>query len=292
MTAKKAYKKRTLGNRIRSYATIVFGLLLYAFGLTAFLLPAKIVSGGISGIASLIYFSTGFPVGIGYLVMNVALIIIAIRLLGASFGIKTMLAVIGLSFIISVFEVFFHKPLITDITMATALGSIMCGAGIGIVFTQGGSTGGTDIIAMIVNKYYNISPGRMIMYLDVVIVSMSFVLFRSVEKLVYAYVSMAISAYVIDLVLSGSNQSVQILIFSKKNEVIADRIGNEIGRGITLLDAQGWFSKEKSKVLLVLTKKYETNEIFRIIKEEDPEAFLSMANVSGVFGEGFEKLKV
>jgi uncharacterized membrane-anchored protein YitT (DUF2179 family) len=276
---------------IRSYSTILFGLMVYSIGLTAFLLPAQVIGGGITGVATLIYFATKFPVGLGYFIINLGLLVIAIRMLGGSFGFKTIYAVIVLSLTLSIFQAIFTNPIVKDPFMATVIGSILTGAGIGIVFTQGGSTGGTDIIAMVVHKYRNVGPGRIILILDVIIISSSYFLFQSIERMMYGYVSMGISSYVIDTVLSGSKQSVQILIFSARNDEIADRIGKELGRGITMLDAHGWYSKEKKNVLLVLVKKYESNEVFRIIKEVDPEAFTSLANVSGVFGEGFDQLK-
>ena len=175
--------------------------------------------------------------------------------------------------------------------MATVIGGILSGAGVGIVFSQGGSTGGTDIIAMMINKKYNISLGRLILYMDIFIIASSFLLFGSIEKIVYGYVSMGITSYVIDLILEGSNQSYQIFVFSKKHEEIASRISTEVGRGITLINGQGWYSKEEMKVLLVLVKKYESSHTLRIIKEVDPSAFISLGSVMGVYGEGFDRIK-
>jgi uncharacterized membrane-anchored protein YitT (DUF2179 family) len=171
------------------------------------------------------------------------------------------------------------------------LGGIMGGAGIGIVFSQGGSTGGTDIIAMIINKYRNISPGRIILYLDVFIIASSYFIFGSIEKIVYGYVAMGITSYTIDLLFTGSKQSVQIFIFSKQYDVIADRIGKEVMRGVTIIDGKGWYTGEQTKVLLVMAKKPEAGQVFRIIKEVDRDAFMSVNNVMGVYGKGFEQLR-
>jgi len=284
--------KLNFWKKVKTHATITFGLILTAIGWMGFLIPAQITGGGISGVCALIFYATKFPVGISFLVFNVFLILISIKILGLKFGIQTVYGVIGLSIFFSICQPIFTAPIVKDAFMAAVIGGILSGAGIGLVFTQGGSTGGTDIIAMIVNKYRNISLGRSILYQDVIIIASSFILFHSIEKIVYGYVTMAITSYVIDLVLEGSNQSYQILVFSKKHEEIATRISSEVGRGITLFEGQGWYSKEKMKILLVLVKKYESAQVLRIIKETDPNAFLSLGNVMGVYGEGFERIKV
>lgn len=277
---------------LKPYTIITFGLIVYAIGLTAFLIPAKITGGGISGVATIIYFATGFPVGYGYLLLNIVLLVIAIRALGANFGVKTIFAVIMLSGILAFFQTIFKARILADTFLTTVIGGILTGTGIGIVFTQGGSTGGTDIIALIINKNNNIRPGRIILYIDVFIISSSYIILRSVESVVYGYVAMAITGYVIDLVLSGSQQSVQMLICSKRYDEIAERVGKEVGRGITLLDGQGYYLKEQTKILMILTKKQESSHVFRIIKDIDPNAFISISNVSGVYGKGFDKLKI
>lgn len=276
---------------IRTHLIMTFGLFLTALGWTAFLIPAKITGGGITGVSTLIFFGTGFPVGISYLIINAVLIVFAIKILGRSFGVKTIFSVVVLSLLFSLLQQFITEPIIKDAFLSTVLGGILGGAGVGIVFTQGGSTGGTDIIAMIINKYKNISPGRIILYLDVFIIASSYLLFQSIEKIVYGYVTMGIASYTIDLLFTGSKQSVQMLIFSKKHEEIANRIGKELGRGITLIDGKGWYSGEQTKILLVMVRKPEASQIFRIIKEIDQQAFMSVNNVMGVYGQGFEKIR-
>jgi len=171
------------------------------------------------------------------------------------------------------------------------LGGGFCGIGLGIVFSRGGSTGGTDIIAMIVNKYRNVSPGRVILYCDVLIIASSYIVFQSVEKLVYGYVTMWVVSYAVDAFLSGANKSAQMFIFSEKYQEIADFI-NESSRGVTVIDGVGWYTKENIKVVISVVKKRETGAIFRKIKELDPDAFISMASVMGVYGKGFDKLKL
>ena len=277
--------------RIKPEIIITFGLFLTALGWTAFLIPAEITGGGISGVATLIFYATGLPVGISFLIINVFLVIFAIKMLGARFGIKTIYAVVVLSVFLAVLQQAITEPIIKENFMSAVIGGILAGAGVGIVFTQGGSTGGTDIIAMIVNKYKNISPGRVILYLDVLIISSSYLLFHSIEKMVYGYVTMGVASYVIDMVLSGSKQSFQIFIFSREHEKIADRLGTEVGRGITILDGKGWYSKEPVKLLMIMVRKHESNHVFRIVKEVDNKAFISVGSIMGVYGEGFEHIR-
>ena len=246
-----SFKKR-IGRIIKSHVIITFGLLVYAFAWTSFLIPNHITGGGIAGLAALIFYSTGFPVGISVLLFNAVLIAIALKTVGFSFGLKTVFGVLVLSFFLSIFQYYIKTPIITDRFLAAVIGGIMAGAGIGIVFTQGGSSGGTDIIAMTINKYRNYSPGQVIMYCDVVIIASSYLVFRSLEIMVYGYVTMFVTSYAIDFVLSGSNQSYQVFVFSKKYDIIANRINGELHRGVTLLDGQGWYSKEELKVVMVL----------------------------------------
>jgi uncharacterized membrane-anchored protein YitT (DUF2179 family) len=175
--------------------------------------------------------------------------------------------------------------------MSSIIGGILSGIGIGIVFTQGGSSGGTDIIAMMINKYRNTSPGRLILYIDVFIISLSLILFHSIEMLVYGFVTLVISSFSIDFVLSGSSQSFQVFVFSRNYEQIANRIASELNRGVTLIDGQGWYSKEPTKVLMILLRKNESTHLLHIVKQEDPNAFISMGSVMGVYGKGFETIK-
>lgn len=270
---------------------ITLGLLLNVLGWVLFLIPADITGGGVSGIAAIIYFATRFPMGLSFLAINALLILIAVRLLGASFGVKTIYSVLVLSLLFSLLQGIIKHPLIQDDFMATVIGGFMAGAGVGVVFTQGGSTGGTDIIAMIVNRYRNTSPGRVILLCDVVIISSSFFVFRSVEKVVFGFVVMAIMSYTIDMVISGARQSYQLFVFSRYYEQIAERIANEVHRGVTIINGQGWYTKENQKVLFVLVRKHEVNEVFKIIRQVDPRAFMSLAEVMGVYGEGFDRIR-
>ncbi len=294
---KNSMEFKTAFKASRMYSIIVFGIFLYALSWTAFLLPHKITGGGVSGIGALVFYATGFPVGYTYFIINIGLILLAIKVLGANFGVKTIFGVTTGAILLSLLQTFIHEPVIEDKFLSAIIGGILSGVGLGIVFTQGGSTGGTDIIAMIINKYRNISPGRVILYCDVFIIGSSFLVLtellpvKRIETIVYGYVAMAITAYAIDAVLSGSRQSVQMLIFSKKYYEIADRITTQLNRGVTVIDGQGWYTKESQKVVITMVRKHEVSDIYKIVKEIDNQAFMSVANVMGVYGQGFERIR-
>jgi uncharacterized membrane-anchored protein YitT (DUF2179 family) len=284
-------KKPNIQLIIKDYFIMLMGLTLYALSWTLFLVPAQITGGGISGLAAVIFYSTKIPIGLTFFAINVVLVGIAMKILGASFGIKTIFSMSVLSVLFSIPQNMFPGAIINDNFLSAVLGGMMGGVGIGLVFSRGGSTGGTDIIAMIINKYRNISPGRIIMYCDVIIIGSSYFLVHSLDKMVYGFVSMAVVSYTVDAFLSGSNASAQIFIFSPKYEEIADFIKNETLRGVTVLNGTGWYTQQDVKVLMTIVRKKETSILFRKVKEIDPEAFISMASVMGVYGQGFDKIK-
>lgn len=277
---------------IKEYVTILFGLGLYALGWTGFLLPHQITTGGVTGLAALVYFANGLPVAVTYLSINLVLLVISVRMFGWKFSLRTIFGVAVLTLFLSVAQNLINKPLLVDEPfMACVIGGLLAGAGVGIVLTANGSTGGTDIVALIINKYRNITPGRAMLYSDLVIICSSYFLFHSVDKILYGLTSLAVSAYAVDMVLNGDRQSVQFFIFSSKFETIAMRINNEAHRGVTVLDGMGWYSKEPAKVLCVMARKNESVKIFRIVKQEDPNAFVSQGSVIGVYGKGFDIMK-
>jgi uncharacterized membrane-anchored protein YitT (DUF2179 family) len=276
---------------VRSYTIITIGLFINAVSWNAFLIPSKIVGGGVTGLATLIYFATDIPMAVSYLVINAVLILLALKILGKNFGIKTIYAILVLTLFFSIIPQFIKEPLVNDRFMAAIIGGILGGLSIGMVFTQGGSSGGTDIIALIINKYRNISPGRILLVCDVIIIASSYFIFKSIETIVYGYVTMGVFSYVIDLVIMGAKQSVQIFIFSKQNQEIADRIGKDIGRGVTIIKGQGWYTKTDTDILMVIVRKYEIQNIFKTVKEIDKDAFISLANAMGVYGKGFDNIK-
>ncbi len=283
--------KPKLMKNIKEYSIITIGLFINALGWTAFLIPAEITGGGITGVATLIFYASKFPIGISYLAINAVLILSSFKMLGKGFGIKTIYAITVLSIFLSVLQGLIKEPIVNENFMSAVIGAILAGVGVGIVFGQGGSTGGTDIIAMMINKYRDISPGKVILYADVLIISSSFLIFHSLEKMVYGYVTMAITAYTIDLILTGTKRTVQLFVFSKDYEKIAERVASDIKRGITVLDGKGWYTQADAKILLILVRKQESYDILRIIKEIDPKAFVSVNNVMGVYGKGFDSIK-
>lgn len=281
-----------LVKKIQDYGIMTFGLFLFAMAWTLFVIPAEIAGGGISGVAAVVFYATKIPVSITYFSINIVLVLVAIKFLGANFGVKTIYSIVVVSGFFGIFQDVLSEPLVDDMFLSAVLGGMMSGAGLGIVFSRGGSTGGTDIIAMIVNKYRNVSPGRVIMLCDVVIIGSVYFVFQSVEKLVYGYVMMWVVSYALDSFLSGANRSAQMFIISKKYEEIARFIGDEAYRGVTLLDGSGWYTKKETKIVMSVVRKKETGAIFRKIKQIDPDAFISMGSVMGVYGQGFDKLKL
>lgn len=274
------------------------GLIVYAIGFSCFILPYEMTSGGVSGIGALIYYVTGFPPSYTYFIINLALLAFALKILGLKYTIKTLIATGIISLLIGVGQSVvtsetgeLYKVVGEQKFMACVLGGLCEGLGLGLVFQAGGSTGGSDIIASIINKYKPISLGRAMLMVDIFIVSLNWFVLRDIETLVMSYCLMFIAINMIDYVINGARQSVQFIIISENYEQIATRINNEMDRGCTILEGHGWYSKQKRPVLLVMAKKFERKDIFDLIHKEDPNAFVSMSNVEGVFGEGFDPIK-
>lgn len=283
---------------MQDYGKMLLGLAIYSIGYTLFLLPYQITSGGVSGIAALIYYSTGFQAQYSYFLINCALLVFALRIMGRSYFVRTIVATSLVSLGIGFLQDIITQPDGTLLRcigdqkfMACVIGGCMEGLGLAFVFLSGGSTGGTDIIASCVNKYRDISLGRVMLYADIFIISCSYLIFHDIETLVIGYLTMMISMNVLDFVINGARQSVQFIIISGKHEEIADSVGRKMERGVTILYGAGWYSKEQRQVLLILAKKHESHQLFALIQEIDPYAFVSMSNVEGVFGEGFDKIK-
>ena len=276
----------------KDYLTILLGTFMYALGVTQFIMPHKFVLGGLTGIAVLFNYAFGLPVSVQVLVMNAILLLIAYRTLGSEFLVKTVVGVASLSFFIGMFESFQLPTIMTqEPLMAGLIGSIVAGSGVGLVMSVNGSTGGTDIIILIINKYRNVTPGRMMLFIDMVIVTSSFVLFRSVETIVYGIIIIAVISTSVDWILNGIRQSVQFFIVSQRYEDIANEINIQLNRGCTVLDGTGWYTQKPQKVLLVMAKRSESNSIFRLVKSIDSSAFISQANVNGVYGKGFDRMR-
>ena len=280
---------------MKDFMFIVFGILSYAVGYTAFILPERVVMGGVSGLSALIYYATNIPAGISIFVLNITLLIIAFSALTKQFVVRTIIGVILISMFIGALQPFFQAyPIITageDKFMHVLIGGMLSGAGLGIVFSHNGSTGGTDIITVLLTKHFNLSFGRAMQFIDCTIICSSYLLFHSMETIVYGVVFTLVASYVCDFVVNGSRQTVQFLIISKNYKEIADTINRRVNRGVTVIEGKGWYSKENVEMLVVLSRKYESQDIFAVIKQIDPQAVVSQTFCHGVFGEGFDKIK-
>ncbi len=294
--------------KLREYILIAVGLIPYGLAVNQILLPHTIVSGGLTGISELIYFSTqgviqnfpgatqpGIPVWFSTIVINGILLLIALKDLGWRFCLRTLYGAGCLAFWLKVIPIT-EMPLLSDPFMAIIAGGVLCGLGLGIAFLNNGNSGGTDIVVMIVNKHWHLPMGRILLYCDIVIISCAFFLPQvqesenPIEKVIYGLVFSVVLASMVDWVMAKRRQSVQFFIFSKKHAEIATAINERARRGVTILDGTGWYSKEPVKVVTVLAKKSESNKIFDLVHEIDPNAFVSQSEVVGVYGQGFGRL--
>ncbi|MDR0688415.1 MAG: YitT family protein [Prevotellaceae bacterium] len=283
---------------LKDYAVISVGLFIYVFAWVAFIVPNGIVGGGVSGVGALIYYATGFEISYSYLLANALLLLLGVRIIGRHFGAKTIYGILLSAVLFHYLPLVIPEALIAQVKSEPNLllwalvGGIFEGTGIGIAFTRSGNTGGTDIIALIVSKFKHINPGRVLLYCDAIIIGSSiFLPDRTVLSLLYGGIMVTVSTYVIDALLVGSKQSLQVLVFSEQYEAIADEVCKVLGRGVTMLYAKGWYTKHERNVLLLVVRKYEINAVYRIINNVDKDAFVSTASVTGVFGEGFEPIK-
>lgn len=295
---------------LREYLLVTVGIISYALGWSIFLLPNNLIGGGVSGFASILFYATGVPMGFTYLVLNIILLVVGTKILGTGFGGKTIYAIIMTAIMLAVFPKIIPTDFIHEFALSngklicTVLGGIIAGMGIGLSISQGGSTGGTDIVALLWCKFHPASPGRVILIVDVVII-LSSLLFPSytetgdilpfAEKLavvVYGLIQVTVSGYAVDMYLSGTKQSVQAFIFTKKVKEMADAIAFDMKRGVTVIPAKGWYSKEDREVLMVVTRKTDLNLLLRYVKTIDPDAFLSVSSVMGVYGQGFDTIKL
>jgi len=300
MTAK--LTKADIWEMCKSNMLFLLGIVIYVISYVCFLLPYQLISGGMNGISTIIYYTLGFPPSITYLVMNVFLILLGLKVMGWRYSLKTVVAIFIISFLINIFQQAIttvdaqgHEHLLHIVGdqkfMACVIGALMEGLGLALVFLSGGSTGGIDIIASSINKYWNISLGRLMLCIDLAIIGSSYFVFRNLETMVVGYLTMLMSMFFLDYVTNGLRQSVQFIIVSDKYEEIATQVNKKIERGVTVLYGEGFYSKEKRHVLLILAKKIESRALFALIRQIDPKAFVSMGNVEGVFGEGFDKIK-
>ena len=301
MASKSTFRKALV--TFKEYLLITVGLLLYTLAWAVFLLPNNLVGGGITGLGSIIQYSTGFNVAYSYIIINTILVLIAMKVLGGGFGAKTIYALIVTALFLRFLPGMVPQEFITNFTadngklMCVIFAGAMVGLGIALTFAQGGSTGGTDIIALMVSKFYRVSPGTVIAVLDLLIIGSSMLIPNGASLsdklliLLYGFVLTGVTNYTLDFAINGRRQSVQLFIFSEQYETLTDRICNEIHRGVTLLESQGGYSKHTGKLVVVIVKRTETSKILKLIKEVDPDAFISIGNVSEVYGKGFEPIK-
>lgn len=296
--------KSYIMHELKDYALISLGVILYAMGVTIFMLPYNLTTGGVAGIASIVYYATGIEVQVTYIIINAALLVAAIKVLGIRFCFKTIYAVFFMTFILWLLqriieipdpanpgEMMLPKFIGEESFMACVLGAIFCGIGVGVCFENNGSTGGTDIIAAIVNKYKTMSLGSVIMACDVVIISSCYFIFHDWYRVIYGFVMLFICSTTIDYWMRRRHQSVQFMIFSRNPDAIADAIV-KMHHGVTMLDGQGWYTRTDRKVIVSVVRRREQFVIQRMIKSIDPYAFVSMTDASGVWGEGFDQIKV
>ena len=298
--------KQDLIYEVRDYFNITLGLMLYTLGFTVFLLPYEIVTGGIAGISAIVFYSTGFPVQYTFFIINAALIILALKTLGWKFLTKTIYATFMLTFMLEVAQEIVVQPDGTfykllgegNDFMSLVIGCIITGTALAVVFLNNGSTGGTDIVAAVVNKFHNISLGKALIMVDFCIIGSCLFIdsFGAIDlrfrKVVFGLCTMLIECLMLDYVMYWQRQSVQFMIFSKKYQEIAYAISRKTDHTLTILDGHGFWTGRPTKVICLLAKKRESLLIFRIVKQIDPNAFVSQSSVIGVYGEGFDEMKV
>lgn len=323
-----SFLKKSALTIFKEWALVTLGILIYVLGWSLFLLPNNLIGGGVSGISSMIQYATDgtIQMGYSYFIINAILVVLAVVVLGMGFGAKTIYAIILASVALRFMPGMIPESIINTLAiqngklMSVLMGGLMAGIGIGMSISNGGSTGGTDIVALIYTKYHNVSPGKVILFLDFIIISSSLIIpsyvadidpatgtailnsagepmthlmpfADKVTTVVYGLILVTVNSYVLDMYISGQQQSVQLFINSKEYEKIADAITQDLHRGVTVLDGKGWFTKQDTKVLMVLTRKADLNVMLRYIKQIDPQAFLSVSSVSGVYGKGFDTIK-
>ena len=292
-------KKGRIWEFLKDFFAINLGMATYALGWAAFLLPYHITTGGMTGMFAILYYLTKFPISAAVLISNAILLVIAFKPLGWKFVGKTAYAALALSFFLEMGQQIMTSPDGTLMqvlgpgqdSMACVLGAILNGLGIGIVFLSGGSTGGWDIIAALVNKYKNISFGRALLILDFVVIASCWPIFHDVRLVVFGYVTLVVYTYALDMLINSTRQDIQFIIFTNKPNEISQRIITETCHSVTLMDGEGYYSHQDIKVLITIVHKRESVNILRMIKETDPAAFVSQSRAEGVYGNGFNAIR-
>lgn len=290
-----ALNKKALFREITDYVMIAIGMLSYSIGWSIFLLPNNITVGGVAGLSSIIYWWQHIPVQTTYFAVNILLLAAALKVLGLKFCIKTIFGVSMMTLFVAILRNAFPHPTILheEPFMASIIGSCFCGVGLAFGLSNGGSSGGSDIVAAMINKHKDISLGRVILLTDIVIVTLSYLVLHNWELVIYGYVILFITSFVLDQVINSNRRSVQFLIISEKYEEICHRIVNEPPyRGCTLVDATGYYTGNNLRLVIVVTKQRESALLFRLIDDIDPNAFVTQSAVIGVYGRGFDHFKI
>lgn len=284
--------KTRIFKTVKEYSVMAFALALYVFSWTAFLIPNQIPGGGVTGMSSILNYAFGIPISYSYLAINAFLLIAGTMIMGKGFGFKTIYCVLVSTLYFQIFPLIPWTSNIDDNLINSIIGGAMSGLGISLVFTQGGSTGGIDIIALVINKYKEVSPGRVFMFADLIIISSVLLLpDKSLQDIVYGYVVTVAFSYTVDQFLTGTKQSVQMLIITRKYEEVANKLCYELDKGVTAINSIGWYHKSESMIIMVVTRKHFMHEVMAAVKEVDNKAFLTVSTVMGVYGEGFEQVK-
>ena len=277
---------------IREYIIITVALCFYVFGWTGFLIPNQIPGGGITGISTILNYAFGWHVSYSYFIINVILLVVGTIIMGRGFGVKTVYSIVVSSIYFEFFPLIPWTSEITDSLINAIVGGGCCGVGIALVFTQGGSTGGIDIIALVINKYRDITPGRIYVISDFLIISsILFLPDKNLQDVVYGYIMTVAFSTTVDQLLTGSKQAVQLLIITSKYKELADKLCFEMDKGVTSINSMGWYKKSEGRILMVVVRKNRLQEVMGAIKEVDHNAFFTVSSVMGVYGEGFEMIK-
>ena len=299
-TTKQNVQKSGFLISIKEYIIMTIGMCIYSFGWIGCVLPAKSTSGAASGLAIVISKAlentVGWEIKIGTIVLciNVVLLIIAGLTLGWKFGIKTIYCIFALSMSMNIWQDILPADdfLHIDRFLSMIIGGVITGFGVAITLMQGGSAGGTDIVAMIINKFRSISYGRIIFILDLLIIASSLTVGFSIDAAIYGYIMTLVFGYTVDMILAGNKQSSQVFIISPKYEEITRALNLELGRGVTLIESEGGYTHNHTKMVMVVCNNRETPAVMKYVKNIDPNAFMTVASVMGVYGQGFQPIKL
>ncbi|GAB6977066.1 YitT family protein [Prevotella falsenii] len=279
---------------IKSLLIIAIAISIGCFGWCAFVLPHKIPIGGVAGLSSVLYWGTDIPVQATYFVLNISLLLVALKILGWRFCIRTIFAVTVFTIASTIFQdLMADKTLFPDEPfLASVIGGVLLGFSTGIALQYNASTGGSDVIASMINKHHDVSLGKIILGCDLIIITSGYLVLHNWENIIYGYITLFIMTAVVDYVVNGMRGSVQFFVVSDKWKEIGNAINSDVERGCTLIDARGFYTGKELGMLFILARRSETRDIFRVIDEIDPEAFVSQSAVNGVYGIGFDRMKV